>query len=47
MHTKFWSENLKGREHLEVFDEDGKIKFLGTQLRRWGLDASNSGLGPV
>jgi hypothetical protein len=25
MHTKFWSENLKGRDHLEDLGVDGKI----------------------
>jgi hypothetical protein len=25
MHTKFWSENLKGRDHSEGVDVDGKI----------------------
>jgi len=24
MHTKFWSENLKGRFHSEVLSVDGK-----------------------
>jgi len=25
MHTKFWSENLMARDHLEDVGEDGKI----------------------
>jgi hypothetical protein len=25
MRTKFWSENLKGREHLEELGVDGRI----------------------
>jgi hypothetical protein len=25
MHTKFWSENLKGKDHSEDLDVDGKI----------------------
>jgi hypothetical protein len=25
MHTKFWSENLKGRDYLEDLGIDGKI----------------------
>jgi hypothetical protein len=24
-HTKFWSENLKGRDHLTGLDVDGRI----------------------
>jgi hypothetical protein len=25
MHTKFWSENLKRRDHLKDLDVDGRI----------------------
>jgi hypothetical protein len=25
IHTKFWLENLKGRDHLEELDIDGRI----------------------
>jgi hypothetical protein len=25
VHTKFWSENLKGRDHLEDLGIDGKM----------------------
>jgi len=25
MHTKFWSENLKGKNHLEDLDVEGRI----------------------
>jgi hypothetical protein len=25
MHTKFWSQNLKGRDHVEDLDVDGRI----------------------
>jgi len=25
MHTKFWSENLKGRDHSEDLGVDGKV----------------------
>jgi hypothetical protein len=32
MHTKFWLKNLKGRDHLENPDIDGKI--LKWALRR-------------
>jgi hypothetical protein len=27
MHTKFWSENLKGRDHSDDIGIDGKIIF--------------------
>jgi hypothetical protein len=27
MHTKFWSINLKGRDHAQDLDIDGKIIF--------------------
>jgi hypothetical protein len=27
MHTKFWSEDLKGREHEEDLSVDGRIIF--------------------
>jgi hypothetical protein len=44
MHTRFWSENLKGRDHLEDLSVDG---ILGKLEGRCGLDASGSGKGPV
>jgi hypothetical protein len=25
MHTKFWSDNMKGRDHTEDLDIDGQI----------------------
>jgi hypothetical protein len=25
MHIKFWSENLKGRDHVDDLDVDGRI----------------------
>jgi hypothetical protein len=28
MHTKFWSENLKGRDNLEVLGIAGRIKLI-------------------
>jgi hypothetical protein len=34
MHTKFWLENLKGRDHLEDLDVVGKI-ILERILRKW------------
>jgi hypothetical protein len=27
MHTKFWSENLKGRDHSEDFGVDEKLNW--------------------
>jgi hypothetical protein len=27
MHTKFWSENLKGRDHAQDLYRDGKINI--------------------
>jgi hypothetical protein len=50
MHVKFWSENLKGRDHSEHIGIDGKIileRILGNRFGRHGLDASGSGQGPV
>jgi hypothetical protein len=34
MHSKFWSENLKGRDHLEDLSED-KIIILGCNYVDW------------
>jgi len=39
MHTKFCSQNLKGRYHSQDLGVDGKI----TEIGRCGLDASDSG----
>jgi len=38
MHTKYWSTNLTGKEHLEDFGVDGKMV-----LEWYGLDAFVSG----
>jgi hypothetical protein len=35
MHTTFWLENLKGRDHLEDLDIDEKI-ILERILGKWG-----------
>jgi hypothetical protein len=46
MHTRFWSENLKGRDCLEDLGIDGKILewILGKiRVGRCGLDSSGSG----
>jgi len=46
MHTKFWSENLKEREHAEDLGLPGKIILewvLGKKVVRCGLDAGGSG----
>jgi len=44
MHTKFWSENLEGRDHLENVDTYGRlilIWILGSRVGNcwwWGSD---------
>jgi hypothetical protein len=46
MRTKFWSENLKGRDHSEDLGVDGMTIlewFSGKQGGRCGLDSSGSG----
>jgi len=38
MHSKFWSENLKGRDHSEDLGVDGRILLeciLGKQDVQW------------
>jgi hypothetical protein len=35
MRTKFWLENLRGRDHLEDLGLDGKI-ILDRILGKWG-----------
>jgi hypothetical protein len=49
IHTKFWSENLKGRYYLEVLGVDGRI-ILEWILEKWewrcGLASYRSGQGP-
>jgi hypothetical protein len=50
MHTKFWSEKLKGRYHLEEryrWEENIRMHLTGNRVRRCGLDASGSAQGPV
>jgi hypothetical protein len=37
MHRKFWSENLKGRDHSEDLGIDGRI-LLEMYLRETGYD---------
>jgi hypothetical protein len=32
MHKRFWQENLKGRDHSEDIDVDGKI------ISKWNLE---------
>jgi len=47
---KFWSENLKGRDHAKYLAIDGKILLkwiFGNRVGKCGLDASSSGQGPV
>jgi len=48
--VRIFSGNMKERDHLEYFDEDGKIKFnsiLHNRMRKGGLDSSDSGYGQV
>jgi len=35
MHTKFWLENLKGRDHSEDLDVDGRV-ILQWILQKYG-----------
>jgi hypothetical protein len=49
MHTKCWSEDVKGKYNLEDIGVDGRV-ILDCILRRvgsCGLDASGSGYGSV
>jgi hypothetical protein len=50
MLTVFWLENLKGRDHVEEIDADGKTILewiLGRWVGRCGLDVSALGWGPL
>jgi hypothetical protein len=50
MHIKFWSENLKGRDHLEErqrWEDSIKMYLKNNEVRSSGLDSSGSGQGPV
>jgi hypothetical protein len=50
MRTKFWSESLKGRDHLEYLDVNGRIILrwiLGNEVGGCGLNLPSSGKGPV
>jgi len=46
MRTKFWSKNLKGRDQDVDWRIILKLSYENT-VRRYGLDASGSGYGPV
>jgi len=41
MHTKFWSGNMNGRDHIEELGVDGKV-ILRVDLRRIGWDVVDS-----
>jgi hypothetical protein len=46
----FWSGNLKGIDHSEDLDVDGRIILewiLVKYMENYGLDLSDSGKGPV
>jgi hypothetical protein len=46
VHTVFWLENLKGRDHLGNLGVDRKIILkwiLGKRVVLYGLDTCNSG----
>jgi hypothetical protein len=46
MHTVFWSENLKGRDHSEDLRVDGRIileRILEKVCGSCGLDSAGSG----
>jgi hypothetical protein len=51
MHTKFWSQNLKGEGHAEVLGVDGRIilKWIFREIGyvNCGLDHSDPAYGPV
>jgi hypothetical protein len=34
MYTRFWSENLKGRDNLEDLGEDGRIIMMVMMMMR-------------
>jgi len=46
MHTTFWLENLKGRDHLKNLGLEGRMILewiLVNGVEKCGLDASSSG----
>jgi hypothetical protein len=50
MYTQFRSEDLKGKDHSEDLDADGRIilqRILNIGCKRCGLDLSGSGYEPV
>jgi hypothetical protein len=49
MHTVFWLENLKGRDHLEYLGVGGRIilEWILGVVRRCGLDEYSLGEGPM
>jgi len=44
---KMWSENRKGRDHLEDPDLGWDIRIFRNRMRRCGLDSPGSEQGPV
>jgi len=48
MQTRFWSENLTGRDHSEDLGIDGNIILERKEsMGKFGLDSTGSGQGPV
>jgi len=50
MHTKFWSENLKGGDHSEDLQAKGNMILNGSQgniTGKCGQDSSGPGQRPV
>jgi hypothetical protein len=47
MYTKFWSENLKERDHAEDVDGKMMLEWIVGKVRSCGLDVTDSEWEPV